>query len=121
MLVVLQPTGQVRNALPVLTPHREAAAVDRVLTHGFSGRLVRLYAMEQEYLGQATGVAPEPAYLLLSTRQGGFPQFGFYLDDQAKTSAGWVDLHRSSSLAGRFGAMDQIFPHELLHVILHSP
>jgi hypothetical protein len=120
LLVVLQPTGQIRNGLPVLTPHRQAAAVDRVLTHGFSGRLVRLYAMEQEYLRRATGIAPEPAYLLLSTRQGGFPQVGFSLDGQAKPSAGWVDLHRSSSLAGRFGAMDQVFPHELLHVIVRQ-
>ena len=69
---------------------------------------------------RATGRAPEPAYLLLSDRQGGFPQFGFYLDGVKKADAGWVDLHRRSTLAGRFGAMDQIFPHELLHVIVRQ-
>jgi hypothetical protein len=88
-----------------------------VLARGFSGRLLRLYALEQEYLRQQTGAAPEPAYLLLSTRQGGFPQFGFVLDGARKPDAGYVDLHHRSTVAGRFGAMDQIFPHELLHVI----
>lgn len=88
-----------------------------MLTRGFSGRLLRLYALEQEFLRQKTGRAPEPAYLALTDRQGGFPQSGFYLGDKQKAGVGWVDLHRSSRLSGRFGAMDQIFPHELLHVI----
>jgi hypothetical protein len=117
LLVILEPTGQTRDGLPVLTPHRDARRVVEVLTRGFSGRLLRLYALEQAFLARATGRPPEPAYLLLSDRQGGFPQFGFYLDGVEKAEAGWVDLHRSSTLSGRFGAMDQIFPHELLHVI----
>ncbi len=117
LLVILEPTGQTRDGLPVLTPHRDARRVVEVLTRGFSGRLLRLYALEQAFLARATGRPPEPAYLLLSDRQGGFPRFGFYLDGVKKAEAGWVDLHRSSMLSGRFGAMDQIFPHELVHVI----
>ncbi len=116
-LVILSPTGEVRDGLPVLTRHGNAADTGRVLTRGFSGRLLRLYAMEQAWLARETGRPPEPAYLLLSERQGGFPQFGFYLDGERKADVGYVDLHRSSTVSGRFGAMDQIFPHELLHVI----
>ena len=120
LLVVLEPTGKTRDGLPVLTRHRDGGRVAAVLARGFSGRLLRLYALEQAFLSRATGRAPEPAYLLLSNRQGGFPQFGFYLDGVKKADAGWVDLHRSSTLSGRFGAMDQIFPHELLHVIVRQ-
>ncbi len=120
LLVVLEPTGKTRDGLPVLTRHRDAGRVAAVLARGFSGRLLRLYALEQAFLNRATGRTPEPAYLLLSNRQGGFPQFGFYLDEVKKADAGWVDLHRRSTLSGRFGAMDQIFPHELLHVIVRQ-
>ena len=116
LLVVLAPTGQMRDGLPVLN-RRPAGEIDRVLARGFPGRLLRLYALEQEYLRQETGSPPEPAFLLLSDRQGGFPRFGFVLDGARKLDAGYVDLHHRSMAAGRFGAMDQIFPHELLHVI----
>jgi hypothetical protein len=119
-LIVLSATGQVHDGLPVLRPHPDPAATEAALTRGFSGRLLRLYALEQEFLRRKTGRAPEPAYLLLSDRQGGFPQFGFYLGDQPKAGVGWVDLHRGSRLTGQFGAMDQIFPHELLHVIVRQ-
>lgn len=119
-LVVLAPTGETRDGLPVLRIHPSPSATEAVLTHGFSGRLLRLYALEQEFLRRKTGRAPEPAYLMLSNRQGGFPQFGFYLGTEKKVDAGWVDLHHNSRLTGQFGAMDQIFPHELLHVIVRQ-
>ena len=115
-LVVLTPTAESLDGLPVLA-RRPPGEVDRVLGRGFAGRLLRLYALEQEYLRRQTGTAPEPAYLLISNQQGGFPRFGFVLDGVEKPGAGYVDLHRNSTLAGRFGAVDQIFPHELLHVI----
>jgi hypothetical protein len=119
-LVVLAPTGESRDNLPVLVRHPAPSAVEATLTRGFSGRLLHLYALEQEFLRRKTGQRPEPAYLLLSNRQGGFPQFGFYLDAERKDGVGWVDLHRNSRLDGQFGAMDQIFPHELLHVIVRQ-
>jgi hypothetical protein len=115
-LVALAPTGQTAAGLPVLAL-RKAGEIDRVLGRGFCGRLLRLYALEQEYLHRETGREPEPAYLLLSSQQGGFPRFGFVLNGVRKPDAGYVDLHQSSSLMGRFGAMDQIFPHELLHIM----
>jgi hypothetical protein len=119
-LVILTSTGDVREGLSIVRPHPGASATEAVLTRGYSGRLLRLYALEQEFLRRKTGRAPEPAYLVLSDRQGGFPQFGFYLGDEKKPDAGWVDLDRTSQVSGRFGAMDQIFPHELLHVIVRQ-
>lgn len=119
-LLVLTPTGESRDGLPVVRPHPDAAATEGVLTRGYSGRLLRLYALEQEFLRQKTGRPPAPAYLVLSDRRGGFARFGFYLDDEKMPDAGWVDLHRGSRLSGRFGAVDQIFPHELWHVIVRQ-
>jgi hypothetical protein len=120
MLVVLEDTGQQRNGLPVFRVHPQAAEVAGLLDRGFAGRMLRLYQLEQEYLRQATGSRAEPAYLLLSNRQGGFPGRGFFLEDQEKRDAGFVDLHRSTTRRGRFGSMDQIFPHELAHVIMRQ-
>ena len=119
-LFILEPTGATRDGLPVLALTPNSGATLAVLERGFSGRLLRLYAMEQEFLHRKTGRLPEAAYLLLSDHQGGFPRIGFYLGDEKKADAGWVDLHRGSRLSGQFGAMDQIFPHELMHVIMRQ-
>jgi hypothetical protein len=91
-----------------------------VLTRGFSGRLLRLYRWEQQYLARRDGRRIEPAFLLLSGHQGGFPRFGFCLGSERKPETAYVDLHREGAVDGRFGAMDQVFPHELLHVVLHQ-
>lgn len=119
-LTILTTTGATRDGLPVLAHHPDPSPTLAVLNRGFSGRLVRLYALEQEFLRRKASITPEPAYLALTDRQGGFPQFGFYLGDDKKPNAGWVDLHRSSRLSGQFAALDQIFPHELLHVIVRQ-
>ena len=66
------------------------------------------------------GTPIEPAYLALTENQGGFPRFGFFLDGAPKRAVAYIDLHRNSALSGRFGAMDQIFPHELMHVIVRQ-
>jgi len=120
LLVVLTETGSEREGLPVYARHPDPERHLAVLTRGFSGRLLRLYRLEQRFLAARDGRPIEPAYLLLSTTQGGFPRFGFWLGDERKDGVGYVDLHRNSDLSGRFGAMDQIFPHELTHVIVRQ-
>jgi len=120
LLVVLQDTGETREGLPVLEERPDAATYLAVLTRGFSGRMLRLFRYEQQWLAAADGRPVEPAYLLLSSQQGGFPRFGFWLGTERKADAGYVDLHRQQRLTGRFGAMDQIFPHELTHVIVRQ-
>jgi hypothetical protein len=116
-LMVLRPTGASRDSLPVLQIDPHSAEIAGRLSLGFGATMLRLFRMEQSYLHEKEGREVEPAYLLLSRQQGGFPRSGFFLAETAKPLAGYVDLHESSSPAGRFGAMDQIFPHELAHVI----
>lgn len=121
LVVVLADTGRTcQSGLPVLTRHPQAERHLPVLTTGMSGRLVRAYRLEQQWLAARDGRAIEPAYLLLSSNQGGFARTGFCLDDEPKPQAGFVDLPASQRLSGAFGAVDQIFPHEQLHVILHQ-
>ena len=120
LLEVLAPTAETREGLPVFRRHPQASTYEAVLVRGFSGRLLRLFRWEQQYLARRDGTPVEPAYLLLSDTQGGFPRFGFWLEGERKASVGYVDLHRRQPLSGQFGAMDQIFPHELLHVIVRQ-
>jgi len=117
-LVVLEDTGETRDGLPVLTAHDSSSAIAASLRRGFGTVALRLFRMEQQYLREKEGTVMESAYLLLSGNDGGFPRFGFYLDEEKKADVGFVDLHRSKPLSGRFGASDQIFPHELAHVLL---
>jgi hypothetical protein len=118
LLVVLTDTGKVREGLPVLARASAGLEVSRVLSRGFSGRLLRVYQLEQVFLATRGGPRPQPAYLALTRNQGGFPRVGFYLGDEEKRQTSYVDLHFRQELVGRFGATDQIFPHELAHVIL---
>ncbi len=120
LLVVLAPTGETRDGLPVYVPHPDASAHEAALGRGFSGRLIRLFRYEQQFLSTRDGRPIEPAYLLLSTNQGGFPRFGFWLGDERKANVGYVDLHERSAISGQYGALDQIFPHELMHVIVQQ-
>jgi hypothetical protein len=89
-LVVVTDTGNVRDGLPVLTPDPGGLEVRRVLSRGFSGRLLRLYQLEQVFLATRGGPQPEPAYLALTSNQGGFPRLGFYLGDHEKRQTNYV-------------------------------
>lgn len=120
LLVVLSDTGKIRDGCPVLRHHPDEARIASVLSRGFSGKILRLYRLEQTYLERADRIRPEPAYLLYSNHQGGFPRFGFYLEDEDKRNAGYVDLYQTKTLTGQFGTDDQIFPHELGHVIVRQ-
>ena len=116
-LVILSDTGRQHDGRPIVE-HASQPAYLRVLSRGYSGRLVRLYRLAQRYAHPER--EPQPAYLILTDNQGGFPRFGFELDGTAYPDAAYVDLHRRSDLSGRAGAMDQIFPHELLHIIVKT-
>lgn len=118
LLVILTDTGERREDLPVATRHPSPAPYLAELTRGFSGRVVRLYPLVQRFAHPER--PPQPAYLLLSDNQGGFPRFGLHVDGRRMREAAYVDLHRNGQLTRRFGAMNQIFPHELLHLIVHE-
>ena len=71
LVVVLADTGRTcQSGLPVLTRHPQAERYLPVLTTGMSGRLVRAYRLEQQWLAARDGREVEPAYLLLSSQPG---------------------------------------------------
>jgi hypothetical protein len=120
LLVVLSDTGTKRDGLAVLTHSPDESRYLAALQRGFSGRLLRLYRAAQSVRFKRDGVPIEPAYLALTRNEGGFPRYGFVLNDVVKSNVANIDLHFKSDLSGRFGAMDQIFPHELMHVIMRQ-
>jgi hypothetical protein len=117
VVVVLSDTGTTREGLPLVVSHPDPRAYAAVLDRGYARRVVRLYAMAQRFV--RPGVPPQPAYLLLTDNQGGFPRHGFFLDTR-RPDVAYVDLHRRSTPSGRPGALDQIYPHELLHLIVED-
>jgi len=120
LLVVVSDTGLEREGLPVFTQAPDGRRWLEALERGFSGRLLRLYRRVQTKRFGRDGTPIEPAYLALTGHQGGFPRYGFFLDGTAKRGVAYIDLHRNSHLSGRFGGTDQIFPHELMHVIVRQ-
>lgn len=116
-VVVLSDTGSMRDGLPVVVRHPDPGRYAAVLGRGFARRTARLYELAQRF--SHPDLPPQPAYLVLSDNQGGFPRYGFFLDSPQRTTA-YIDLHRRSTPSGRPGAVDQIFPHELLHVIVRE-
>jgi hypothetical protein len=120
LLQVVADSGEAREGLPVFRPHPDAARISAEVLRGFPSRMVVLYRLEQEYLRRRRGSTVEPAYLEFSKRQGGFPGVGFWLGSQSKREAGYVDLYEERVRRPRFGGIDQIFPHELAHVMVQQ-
>jgi hypothetical protein len=118
-LLILQDTGRTEGGLPVVVRHPNPGPIEAVLDRGFAARLVRLDFLVQQRLHlEGKGPAPEPMYLVLTHTQGGFPRQGFVLDGRPRPLTRWVDLPQSQRPIGFWGAIDQIFSHELAHVIM---
>lgn len=118
LLVVLTDTGAREQDLPVVARHPDPQMYIHELSRGFSGRLLRLYALAQRFA--RPDFSPQPAYLVLSNNQGGFPRTGFHFEGRPYPAADYIDLHKNGRLANRFGAINQIFPHELMHIIVRD-
>lgn len=120
LLAVLTETGEERDGLPVLAGHPEGERIARELNRGLTREMLELYRFLQYRLKAKRGTPVEPAWLLLSSKQGGFARFGFWHGEVKKSGVAYVDVHRDWELSGRLGAIDQIFPHELSHAILRQ-
>ncbi len=116
LLVVLRPAGPAREGLPVLAVHPDSARLAASIDRGLAAEMLRVNRFLQIGLHREI----EPAYLLLSEEEGGFARFGFWLGDRKKSETPFVDIHRDWSVSGSFGAIDQIFPHELAHAIFQQ-
>jgi len=117
LIMLLSPTGEERDGLPVLQEHAEPAAALEGLSRGLSGTILRVYHRAQRYLANREGRPVEPAYVLLAPQSFGFARQGFFLGDVEKRTNGYVDVDSDWPITGTFGAIDQIVPHELAHVM----
>jgi hypothetical protein len=117
-IIILSQTGVAQDGTPIVRRASDDERYVKVLTSGFSGRLLRLYALAQRFSHPERPL--QPAYLVLSDTQGGFPRWGFQREGVKYPEAAYVDLHRDKRLTGPPAAIDQIFPHELLHIIVHE-
>ncbi|MCB0804250.1 MAG: hypothetical protein KDC05_00540, partial [Bacteroidales bacterium] len=127
--VILGPTDSLVNDLAVLRKKPSDDTVCEVvydLAATSSMNLsVKLYERIQYFLVN-TGEQDqtEPAYLLLSQHQGGFPRHGFYLlqGDSLidKSHVSYVELVKNNpGPEDHLGSMTQMYPHELGHVYYH--
>jgi hypothetical protein len=83
---VLIPTGKTKNDLHVLRPlpvsDKRYDQAKYLFEKTFISESVTLYGYLQTWLvNQGKKKEVEPAYLLLSGREGGFPMQGFYLEE----------------------------------------
>jgi len=83
-VVLLQPVDSTIGGIPVLKIKPSEDTVSQVVydlfEYSFMRTSVKLYYLVQAYLiNEGQLELYEPAYLLLSQNQGGFPKFGFYL------------------------------------------
>jgi len=122
------PEGQV---YPVFRPAEDSPFVQHV--HGvmetsFAQQVLRLdrYARNfllQGHAGDGEQRLKEPMYLLLSAEEGGFARYGFWLQDQNGAKrlvlAGYVDMVVGEKGIDS-GGLEEIFSHELGHLILKS-
>lgn len=117
LLKILSETGREQSDLPVYALHEAPREAEAALSAGFSGTWLRVYRLMQEYRRVEEGIPVEPAWILLSSRQGGFARRGFVLSGQEKSESDYVDVFHGWRLSGTYGAMDQIVPHELAHAL----
>lgn len=122
---ILIPTGIEKNKFPLLKPlpadDPRFEKSTYLFEKTFISESVRLYSLLQQYLvnsGEKKEI--EPAFLLLSGRQGGFPMLGFYLSDKGmisdKRNTWYIDMAALDKNAATLSSMTQIFPHEMGHV-----
>ena len=122
------------RSYPVFCPAPASELVERVradLDKSFAQQALRL----DRYARNLIAARPEtahmpveewlaaPMYLLMSTEEGGFARFGFWLENAAATRklvlSGYVDLVVSQNSIDT-GDFEEIFSHELGHLILKA-
>jgi len=127
---VIEATAPDGKAYPVFRSPQDSPLIQHVRTvleTSFAQQVVRLDRYARNLLLREPGRAgeqrlTEPMYLLLSTEEGGFARYGFWLEDQRGRRfvlAGYVDLVVGEEGIAT-GNLEEIFSHELGHLILKS-
>jgi len=128
-VVILSPADSIINGYPLLKVKPPEDTISEIVynlfENSFMRQSVRLYYLIQNFLiNKGELESYEPAYLLLSQNQGGFPKFGFFLfhGDSVydKTNVHYIELVKNNNKTeNHLGSMTQIYPHELGHVFYY--
>ncbi len=127
-IVLLKPTGNEIEGLTEMIPLSDTSDLHdkaiNVIENSFIRESLKLHGFVQQYLVN-TGVKDhiEPAYLALTTNQGGYARRGFALkqgnDIHKKPETFYVDIVEGNfrSDPGKLMSVTQLYPHELGHVL----
>jgi len=128
---VIQAVTPDGKAYPVFRPAEDSPFIQHVrgvLETSFAQQVLRLDRCARNLLLREPGRGAEqrlkePMYLLLSGEEGGFARYGFWLEDprggRRLVLAGYVDLVVDEEGIAD-GNLEEIFSHELGHLILKS-
>jgi len=127
----LQATAPDGKPYPVFRPPQDSPLIEHVrevMQNSFAQQVLKLDRYARNLVLREPGRAAEPRltepmYLLLSGEEGGFARFGFWLEDpragRRLVMAGYVDLVVDEGDVDS-GGLEEIFSHELGHLILKS-
>ena len=129
-VVLMQPTGDMVENLPEMRIVEDTLSLYREVLdnihNSFVNDFIDMYFIAQVYLkNMGKWDTIEPAYLALTTNQGGFAKFGFSLIQNerhiTKPNAPYIDItvSQATSSQDRLMSFTQLYPHEMGHVLLH--
>ena len=129
-IMVLQPTGDTISGLPEMEKMDPTSKIFLslipVIDSSFIKEFIDIYMIAQHYLKNMGEIEEvEPAYIAITSNEGGFPRKGFALIDneekKLKKETYYIDISNSQALRDPSGLMTftQLYPHEMGHVLLH--
>ncbi|MBT5426911.1 MAG: hypothetical protein HOK84_11995, partial [Bacteroidetes bacterium] len=127
-LIVLQPTGEMIDDLPVMTVLSDTSElfkkVDEIAKNSFVKETLSLYLLAANYLkNKYSKDIIEPAYLALTQQDGGFAKLGFHLKQEngtiEKANVPYIDIveGRIDSRQDKLMSFTQLYPHEMGHLL----
>ena len=129
MILLIKPTGNSLNAYPLMEEFHDTSSAYRSVMSVIDSSAIKeflgVYKISQQFLvNRGCQQKKEPAYLALTSNQGGYAKKGFYLvnlrgDTIDRTQASYVDIMLDRLFTDYKGLMSftQLYPHELAHVI----
>ena len=130
LLTATAPNGNSYPVFQAAPPSKLVSDVRRELETSFAQQVLRLdryarnlmIAKEAEAHRSNEEWLTAPMYFLMSTEEGGFARFGFWLQDNSGKRklilAGYVDMVVGDDCSQ--GCIEEIFSHELGHLILQT-
>jgi hypothetical protein len=127
-VVLMHPTGEMVRGLPEMSLLADTTLsyqkVMAQIKNSFAGEFLDVYFLAQVYLKNKNKLKRiEPAYIALTSNQGGFAKFGFSLRDRDNhlflPNTAYVDITESqaTSPADKLMSFTQLYPHEMGHVL----